>query len=238
MPGLRTAGFVGSAGSGFNATLLPIDVYALDSRTGYNSYFTDTPVYALQHALSQGSYDARTDDMFESVTSVTSSTTSINFHVWQDGCPSDGNCTELCLSNNTDSIFSSLHTLHNCIVLPNITTNNSLHNLTWKTDFLENDRGSVNPLKVSYQPADNTAQGNIIKTVATCLYDYCSSMSNECIKSSSSKQDVNAVNSMLGSFYDSHYGSQLVQIICDSVDQRVLSDIGGIGVRIQPLNID
>ena len=124
------------------------------------------------------------------------------------------NCSESCLQ--PASIFSNTSTLANCMVLPYLTY--VLNIIENATSSLSNDSEA---LAKSYGMGGNLDLGSRVNsTLSKCFQAYCD-------QSIACRDD---------SRYDDYFGSKSTSYdqgvgICQTVEQTVLEDIAGIGVR-------
>ena len=136
-----------------------------------------------------------------------------------------GNCTKAC-NGSFATMFSSLTTLHNCVLLPNITQNDNQTIVAraggsaaaqLDTDYLLGQQ--------YYQPSASPAGHDMLNTLIPCLEEYCTTL-NGCNVSSPERFGLNT--SVV--YGNNGYGSFVVSQICSNVPDKILSDIGGIGV--------
>ena len=218
-----------------------------DSLSGYTGGYgglSDSGVYSLQTALSTvSSYSSpfAVQMLFDGTKSPNSPYDQdfqshyiqAGYYIFTDGCPGTAptaNCTELCASDDPKVIFSSLYTLHNCFTLPNITTTAS-QNVSWMDAFGNAPASPDLADSLFYQPGVNVTAAKFAKTITSCLEDYCDNLGDACSEAVARTVAVYDLD-RTQLYGTSQYGHVLVTNICNSVDQHVLSDIGGIGVYI------
>ena len=175
--------------------------------------------YSLQDALTPNGPDA---------TGYTSGY--IAPYLFHTGCQYNGvqNCTAAC--QEPESAFSTLDTLHNCMMYPIIADQYAKNNLSSDITQLAQSLG----IEKAQWPS--TVSLNITTTIGTCLDAYCASLP-EC---SSELQSYNesayayegTFKNFTGSFYfDTDYYSTGTEFdLCAYYSASLNQDIGGIGV--------
>ena len=181
--------------------------------------------YSLQDALNPNSWHSTQD-----------ANGYIAPYLFDTGCQVDGvqNCTAAC--QDAGSAFSTLDTLHNCMMYPVIADQYSKDNLSTEITQLAQSLG----IEKEQWPSSAVSL-SITKTIASCLYAYCGTLP-DCNSSAhqyneSSLGSVSFLN-QTGPFYfnlDSYnpyaeYGGQSFDL-CTYLPVSVNQDIGGIGVR-------
>ena len=142
------------------------------------------------------------------------------------------NCTAAC--QDPGLAFSTLDTLHNCMMYPIIADQYSKNNLSLEIAYLAQSLG----IEKSKWPSPVSL--NITNTIGSCLDAYCSSLlgCNSAIQDFDDNGDLygesgGTFNNFTGSFYylnpDGTYGSGFD--LCWYLPASVNQDIGGIGVR-------
>ena len=122
------------------------------------------------------------------------------------------NCTAAC--QNRTQMFSSLKTLHNCAVFPEISINLANNNLTTNARVLAEELG----IKSSYD--DSSVLSNISNAIRSCLNDSCT-LDPQCNRTLNGRNSHHSLNNFTG--------TQFINI-CGPKTAYVNADVGGIGV--------
>ena len=212
----------------------------MSSGVSSRSYYALSPsktTYSLQNALSINFMYPTPFGTFGFGFSYQNST-----YAFSDACQIDGlpDCNAAC-SGDFGQMFDSLQTLHNCVVLPNITDSN----WNFTTSGGQDERILSSQLKDSFGGSANRTANQAIPTIDTCLQDYCLQLQTNGCELPNTTQTLydylymyNHTERFGESPYSDEmktaiqrgYGSDLVSNICKSIEVRLDSDVGGIGV--------
>ena len=134
-------------------------VAAITNSTLNSTLFIPLKTYSLWDALSVNSLDIAQD-----ANGYTAS------YLFDTGCQVDGvqNCTAAC--RDPGSAFSTLDTLHNCMMYPVIADQYSKGNLSREIEQLAYSLG------IEKEQWPSSISLNITKTIGTCLDAYCSTL--------------------------------------------------------------
>ena len=186
--------------------------------------------YSLQDALSPNSYDA--------AQSINGYVTPYLFHTGCKVVDDIQNCTAAC--QDPGSAFSSLDTLHNCMMYPVIADQYSKGNLSAEIVQLADRLG----IEKEQWPSSSISL-NITKTISLCLDAYCSSLPycNSSVRQYN-KSHYDGTDSFLNqtgnfffdldpyaTYYNYAYYDYQSFDLCTYLPTSVNQDIGGIGVR-------
>ena len=153
-------------------------------------------------------------------------------YLFHTGCEYNGtqNCTTAC--QDPVSAFSSLHTLHNCMMYPVVADQYSQGNLTQNIVDLARTLG----IEKSIWPS--TVSSNIADTIGNCLSDYCNTLEG-CMNAARSYEYDEGNNGTADNFLN-HTGTFYYSLdpgysyssfdLCEYLPASVNQDIGGIGV--------
>ena len=146
------------------------------------------------------------------------------------------NCTVAC--QDPGSAFSTLDTLHNCMMYPVIANQYFSGSLSKETAQLADSLG----IGKEQWPLSSISS-NITKTIVTCLDDYCKSL-QDCSVPQQNQTFYDYFDSRLslgprGPFFFELAPDQvdLPFDLCDDFPVSVNQDIGGIGVRIPNIEL-
>ena len=176
--------------------------------------------YSLQDALSPNSWHSTQDtDGY------------VLPYLFKTGCWVDNvqNCTAAC--QEPASAFSTLDTLHNCMMYPVIADQYSKDNLSTEITQLAQSLG----IEKAQWPSSSVSR-NITKTIGSCLEAYCSTLPycNESLpqyNQSFYSYEVSFLNQNGSFYYDPTYLEVDPFDLCEFLPVSVNQDIGGIGVR-------
>lgn len=167
-------------------------------------------------------------------------------YVFSDACQIDGfpDCNSAC-SGDFGQMFRSLQTLHNCVVFPNI-THLASDFTTWGNQDEIVPRAKVQDL---FGDVASEAANTSVRIIETCLRDYCLQLDpNGCELPDTTvtlydhwytsnrtqeygyEEGILSNDPTLSTEHRSGYGGYLVSSICASIEVRLDSDVGGIGV--------
>ena len=202
---------------------------------------TSPSIYSLQDALSQtdgeGSPFRSHREFYSTSPRYPDLDYNVPVYVFVDACQRGnttfGSCTDAC-NHTFDIIFDPVHdlgqnplaSLHNCVVLPNITTTAAQNVSAFSTAGYDDTMNTVLLDGLYDQEAANASK--VISTISECLLAYCDSL-NGCMKHFSYATGSRALSNetVYGS---TGWGEQLVDTICTHVPLEIQSDVGGIGV--------
>ena len=201
-------------------------VSAITNSTLNSTLIIPFNTYSLQDALGVNSFDIGQD--------ANGYTTS---YLFDTGCQVDNvqNCTAAC--QDAGSAFSTLDTLHNCMMYPVIADQYSKGNLSMEIAQLAYSLG----IEKEQWPSSSISL-NITKTIGSCLDAYCSTLTG-CSKAAyqynQSNDDYYYYSTFLnqtGPFYfdldpDQYYDYRLDFDLCAYFTVSANQDIAGIGVR-------
>lgn len=181
----------------------PLDITRIDSDNSITLQ-NGTTTLGLQNALAPG------------YTSTNGTITLFpNACLQSNGAP---NCTAAC--QNHTQMFSSLKTLHNCAVFPQISIHLANNTLTANALHL------VEELKIKPSNPGSSLPSLISNAIQTCLLDSCSADS-DCNRTLYARNRDHQPNNLTGmNFIDNDFLP-----FCGSVPAFVNADVGGIGVR-------
>ena len=167
-------------------------------------------------------------------------------YLFHTGCLVDGvqNCTVAC--QDPGSAFSTLDTLHNCMMYPVIADQYSKSNLSMEIAQLADSLG----IGKEQWPSSSISL-NITKTIGDCLGAYC----NLLVNCNESAYYYNQYYENQSLSYDANYGTFLNQTgrfyfelnldqdvltfdLCNYFNVSISQDIGGIGVGHSKRRID
>ena len=229
--------------------MLEITVYYASSSMGLPTYgnsgiYGALTNYSLETALSPDLYTfpSSSSSPFYSYVSSSSYTypngtranDTSSFSAFRDGCQrktGTPNCTDAC--GIMADVLGDFRTLHNCLLLPNITTTDNqtvTARISSSTGWSE-ERGTDILDQQYYQPAANESGTTFTENLGNCLFDYCNTMTG-C--SNQFRDYYGAFNVTSGLFGQRGQGYYLVDSICSNMPIVVESDVGGIGVRKLP----
>ncbi|KAL6716571.1 hypothetical protein ACLMJK_006138 [Lecanora helva] len=191
----------------------PLDLYNI-TQTSTNNSLPIPAVFGLQNAL-----NAR----FRAPGNLASIPT-----LFPDACRINGteqNCTTVC--SQEEQMFSSLDTLHNCLVWPLIQAEAARNNISASAIDLASPLGFVNGTGNSTSPSE------ISNRIQTCLLDSCS---GGCAKAANKafppKFQNHFMNNLTGGEYLGMNKSLDWFDPCRFIDAPANADIAGIGVFI------
>lgn len=127
------------------------------------------------------------------------------------------NCTAAC--QNHTQMFSSLETLHNCAVFPQISVHLASNSLTTNALHL------VEELKIKQSNPGSSLPSVISNAIQTCLLDSCTADS-DCNRTLYAKNRDHEPNNFTGT----HFINNDFFPLCGSIPAFVNPDVGGIGV--------
>ena len=155
-------------------------------------------------------------------------------YLFNTGCLYDGvqNCTAAC--QDPGSAFSSLDTLHNCMMYPIIADQYFKNNLSSDSAQL------AQSLEIEKSEWPSNLSASIIYTVSSCLGTLMCISQGNCMDNAALEYKMTHYNasSPLSIYHNSTFYSTLVEYthnltyaLCSSLSASVSQDIGGIGVR-------
>lgn len=177
--------------------------------------------------VNQGNLDRNDDDSLDY---------DVEVYAFMDACQDANgasNCTQIC-NDSFGVIFdprpdhNPLPTLHNCIVLPNITTTGEQNvNVSRADEAYFTQKTMLDQL--FYQRAARSTGNKTLQTIRKCLEDYCRTTIKGCQSQLDWYGDAYDRDVMFG---NSGYGPHLVRAVCNNVPQSIQSDVGGVGVYL------
>ena len=152
-------------------------------------------------------------------------------YLFHTGCQYNGvpNCTAAC--QEAGSAFSTLDTLHNCMMYPIIADQYAKNNLSSDITQLAQSLG------IEKAEWPSTVPSNIAKTIGNCLDAYCDSLPGCSSELQSYNDSAYAPDSTFGNFTGSFYFDTTAYSpgtefdLCEYYSASLNQDIGGIGVR-------
>ena len=146
--------------------------------------------------------------------------------LFEQGCTQENgsqNCTAACQDSN--QIFGSLDTLHNCMVYPTVAD-------LWARRNLSNVH-LAQQLNIEPSRIESPLYNSITTTIQKCLIDFCDTLSG-CPRALNESGTFNSPSNITSAFYiysgyyyeDENNGWDF----CDYVPKSFNPDIGGIGV--------
>ncbi len=145
---------------------------------------------------------------------------------FQNGClQPDGsqNCTASCQDSN--AVFGSLDTLHNCMVYPTVADLYARNNLS-NTSLPEYH-------KIQKSKVNSTLSINITTTIQSCLIDFCTATPGctSALKEYDEYDKMYSPSNLTSSFYIFYQAGRSSSFdVCQYVPGSFNPDIGGIGV--------
>ena len=200
--------------------------------------------FPVSNVINSTLHDMSNTYSFEDALSLIGSTAVLNAdgdpgtpvpYLFDTGCHLiDGvqNCTVAC--QDPGSAFSTLDTLHNCMMYPVIADQYSKSNLSMEIAQLADSLG----IGKEQWPSSSISL-NITKTIGNCLGAYCN-MLNNCNDSAYDEDQIlyddpgySTFLNQTGPFYFDldPYNDNYDFDLCDFFDVTIDQDIGGLGVR-------
>ena len=147
--------------------------------------------------------------------------------LFQNGClQPDGsqNCTASCQDSN--AVFGSLDTLHNCMVYPTVADLYARNNLS--------NNSLPEYYKIQKSKVNSTLSINITTTIQSCLIDFCTATPGctSALNGYNGEYMMDSPSNLTSRFYlFNQDGSGYSFDVCQYVPGSFNPDIGGIGVR-------